>query len=109
MAKNNKEICCLCGKTVDKVNKLFKQYKQLLSMDNIKLEFEDDALHRIAEIAFEKNVGARGLRSIIEKSMRKVMYDIPDIVGAKKVIVTRGVIEGTEEPLVYGARNKKIA
>ena len=90
-------------------NALTKQYKQLLAMDNIKLEFEDDALHRIAEIAFEKSIGARGLRSIIEKSMRKVMFDIPDIVGAKKVIVTRGVIEGTEEPLVYGARNKKIA
>ena len=57
----------------------------------------------------KKEIGARGLRSIIEKAMQKVMYSIPDMTDAKKVVVTSGVIDGTEDALVYGARNKKIA
>lgn len=90
-------------------NALIKQYQELLSMDNVKLEFEESALHRIAELAVKKEIGARGLRSIIEKAMQKVMYSIPDMADAKKVVVTSGVIDGTEDALVYGARNKKIA
>lgn len=90
-------------------NALTKQYQELLAMDNVKLEFEELALHRIAELAVKKEIGARGLRSIIEKAMQKVMYSIPDMTDAKKVVVTSGVIDGTEEALVYGARNKKIA
>ena len=90
-------------------NALTKQYKELLAMDKVKLEFEESALKRIAELAIEKNIGARGLRSIIERAMQQVMFEIPDIVGARKVVVTHGVIDGTEEPIVYGARNKKIA
>lgn len=90
-------------------NALTKQYKELLSMDGVKLEFEESALKKIAELAIKRNIGARGLRSIIEKAMQKVMYTIPDLSEAKKVIVTPGVIDGTEEAVIYGARNKKIA
>ena len=90
-------------------NALTKQYQELLAMDNVKLEFEESALKKIAELAVKKEIGARGLRSIIEKAMKKVMYSIPDMTDAKKVVVTSGVIEGTEDALVYGARNKKIA
>lgn len=90
-------------------NALTKQYQELLAMDNVKLEFEESALHRIAELAVKKEIGARGLRSIVEKAMQKVMYSIPDMTDAKKVIITSGVIDGTEDALVYGARNKKIA
>ena len=90
-------------------NALTKQYQELLAMDNVKLEFEESALYRIAELAVKKEIGARGLRSIIEKAMQKVMYSIPDMTDAKKVVVTSGVIDGTEDALVYGARNKKIA
>lgn len=90
-------------------NALTKQYQELLSMDNVKLEFEESALHGIAELAVKKEIGARGLRSIIEKAMQKVMYSIPDMTDAKKVIITSGVIDGTEDALVYGTRNKKIA
>lgn len=78
-------------------------------MDGVKLEFEEPALKKIAELAIKKKIGARGLRSIIEKAMQKVMYTIPDLSEAKKVIVTSGVIDGTEEAIIYGARNKKIA
>lgn len=90
-------------------NALTKQYQELLAMDGVKLEFEDDALKRIAELAIRKEIGARGLRSIIEKAMQNVMFSIPDRADAKKVIVTSGVIEGTEEAVVYGNKNKKIA
>ncbi len=90
-------------------NALTKQYQELLAMDGVKLEFEDDALKKIAELAIKKEIGARGLRSIIEKSMQNVMFSIPDRTEAKKVVVTSGVIDGTEEAVIYGNRNKKIA
>lgn len=90
-------------------NALTKQYQELLAMDGVKLEFEEDALKRIAELAIKKGIGARGLRSIIEKSMQDVMYSIPDRSDARKVVVTSGVIDGIEEAVVYGSKNKKIA
>lgn len=90
-------------------NALTKQYQELLSMDGVKLEFEDDALKKIAHKAMERHTGARGLRSIIEKAMQNVMFSIPDRTDAKKVVVTSGVIDGTEEAVVYGNKNKKIA
>ena len=90
-------------------NALTKQYQELLAMDGVKLEFEDDALKKIAELAIKKKIGARGLRSIIEKAMQNIMYSIPDMAGVKKVVVTSGVIDGTEEAVDYGSRNKKIA
>ena len=94
---------------VEPKNALTKQYKELLAMDNVKLEFEESALKKIAELALKREIGARGLRSIIEKSMQKIFFSIPDMSDAKKVVVTAGVIDGTEEAVVYGARNKKIA
>lgn len=90
-------------------NALTKQYQELLAMDGVKLEFEDDALKRIAELAIKKEIGARGLRSIIEKSMQNVMFSIPDRTDAKKVVITSGVIDGTDEAVVYGNKNRKIA
>lgn len=94
---------------IEPKNALTKQYQELLAMDGVKLEFEEDALERIAELAIKKEIGARGLRSIIEKSMQKVMFSIPDRADVKKVVVTSSVIDGTEEAVVYGNKNKKIA
>ena len=90
-------------------NAITKQYQELLSMDGVKLEFEDEALRKIAELAIQKKTGARGLRSIIESAMQKVMFDVPDMASAKKVVVTADCVEGKADALVYGARNKKIA
>lgn len=90
-------------------NALVKQYQELLKMDGVKLEFEEAALHRIAKLAVEKNVGARGLRSIIEKCTKKIMYEIPDMTDAKKVVITADVVDGKSDAVIYGARNKKIA
>ena len=94
---------------VEPKNALIKQYQELLAMNNVKLEFEESALHRIAELAIKKEIGARGLRSIIEKCMKKIMYEIPDMTDAKKVVITADVVDGKADALVYGARNKKIA
>ena len=94
---------------IEPKNALTKQYKELLAMDGVSLEFEENALKRIAELAIKKEIGARGLRSIIEKAMQNVMYSIPDRSDAKSVVVTSGVIDGTEEAVVYGGKNKKIA
>ena len=94
---------------VEPKNALTKQYQELFAMDNVKLEFEESALYRIAELAIKKEIGARGLRSIIEKCIKKIMYEIPDMTYAKKVVITADVVDGKEDALVYGARNKKIA
>lgn len=90
-------------------NALTKQYQELLSMDGVKLEFDDGALHKIAELAIKRKSGARGLRSIIEKAMQKIMFDVPDMADVKKVVVTADCVCGKADALVYGARNKKIA
>lgn len=90
-------------------NALTKQYQELLAMDGVSLEFEEDTLKRIAELAIKKEIGARGLRSIIEKAMQNVMFSIPDRADVRKVVMTSGVIDGTEEAVVYGKWNKKIA
>ena len=90
-------------------NALVKQYQKLMSFDDIELEFTEDALKRIANLALERKIGARGLRAIVEKCMEKVMFLVPDIKGAKKVVVNADVVDGKSDALVYGARNKKIA
>lgn len=94
---------------VEPKNALIKQYQELMAMDKVKLEFDESALHRVAELAIKRNIGARGLRSILEKAMQKVMFDIPDMSNAKRVVITAGVIDEKEVAVVYGARNKKIA
>ena len=88
-------------------NAIVKQYKELLSMDGVELEFENEALKKIAELAIKRGTGARGLRSIIEKSMQKIMFDVPDMQNVEKVVVTKQCIEGKTDALVIG--KKQIA
>lgn len=90
-------------------NALVKQYQALFGMDDVKLEFLDTALERVAELANEREIGARGLRAILEQAMEKTMFEVPNIVGAKKVVITDGVIDGIEDAVVYGTRNRKLA
>lgn len=89
-------------------NALTRQYQELLSMDGVKLEFDKDALEKIAKNAIQRKSGARGLRTIMEKAMQKVMFDVPDMEKARKVVITGECIDGTGDALVYGARNKKL-
>lgn len=93
-------------------NALVKQYQELLAMDGVELEFEESeesALKRIAESAIKKDIGARGLRSIIEKAMKNVMFSLPDMTDAKKVVITPDVVDGEADAVIYGARNREIA
>ena len=76
-------------------NAILKQYQKLLEMDEVKLEFEDEALHAIAKKAKEKKVGARALRAIIEEFMLDIMYEIPKDDNIGKVIITKEYIEKT--------------
>ncbi len=78
-------------------NALYKQYQKLLSLDGIELSFEDDALRAIAHEAIERNIGARGLRSIMEEIMMKPMYTLPSRTDIEKVIVTKGYVKKEEE------------
>ena len=76
-------------------NSLCKQYKKLFGIDGVELEFEEDALRAVADLAIKREIGARGLRTILENIMIAPMYDIPSQNDIKKIVVTKDFIEGT--------------
>ena len=88
-------------------NALIKQYKQLFKIDDVELEFEEEAIEKIVEKAIERKTGARGLRSIIEEIMRDIMYDIPSNPKIEKCIVTKATVEGKEKPKIIINENKE--
>ncbi len=90
-------------------NALVKQYKKLFEMDGVELDFEDDALESVADQAYERKTGARGLRSIMEKSMMNVMYDIPSDDSISKCLVTKEAVENGGNPEVVKLIKKKNA
>ena len=81
-------------------NALYKQYRALFSIDGVELEFEEGAFRAVAKLALEREIGARGLRSILEGIMTGPMYDVPSDSTIKKLIITEGVVRGTEEPIL---------
>lgn len=81
-------------------NALVKQYQKFLELDNVQLEFKDEALKGIAAEALKRNTGARGLRAIIESIMRNVMYEVPSRADVAKCIVTKEVVLSKEEPIL---------
>jgi ATP-dependent Clp protease ATP-binding subunit ClpX len=87
-------------------NALIKQYKKLFEMDNVELEFEEEALKAIAKEAIKRKTGARGLRSIIEDTMKEIMFDIPSNEQVVKVIVSDETIR-TKTPQLVLAENGK--
>ena len=89
-------------------NAIIKQYKKLLELDNVKLEFEDEALDLIVEKAIERNTGARGLRAIIEDIMRDIMYEVPSNPDIETCIITRDVVEKKAEPKLVLRKVEKI-
>lgn len=91
-------------------NALIKQYQKLLAYDDVVLEFDDDAIDAITEVAISRKTGARGLRAIIEAVMTDVMFTVPSIDNVEKCIVTRDTVENGAQPtLVYAdvKKNKK--
>jgi ATP-dependent Clp protease ATP-binding subunit ClpX len=88
-------------------NALVKQYKKLLEMDNVELEFSSEALNHIAEEAIKRNTGARGLRAIIEDIMRDIMFEIPTREEIAKVIINEEAINNKKPELVMAEGEKR--
>jgi ATP-dependent Clp protease ATP-binding subunit ClpX len=89
-------------------NSIIRQYTTLLSYDNVKLEFADEALGAIADKAIEMEIGARGLRSIMEKAMLQTMYEIPSDRKIEKVLITKECITDSAPPLITKRPKPKI-
>ncbi|NMM63218.1 ATP-dependent Clp protease ATP-binding subunit ClpX [Clostridium sp. P21] len=87
-------------------NALVKQYKRLFEIDNVELEFKEEALEAIANEAFKRNTGARGLRAIIEDTMKDIMFDIPSREEIAKVVINKDTIE-TKKPELINAEGDK--
>lgn len=81
-------------------NALVKQYRKLFEMEGVALEFRDAALHTIAERCVEKKTGARGLRSILEKALLDIMYELPSLSHVSKVIIDEAAIHGETKPII---------
>ena len=80
-------------------NALLKQYKSLLKMDKVELDFSDEAIKRVAELTIERETGARGLRSIMENVLIPVMYNVPSDNTVEVVKITPDVVDGKSEPI----------
>ena len=93
---------------VEPKNALTKQYRHLLSLDNVDLVFEDEALSAAAELALERGTGARGLRSIVETTLLDVMFETPGNDSIRKVIITGAVVRGEARPVVLGDNGKLL-
>lgn len=88
-------------------NAVIKQYQELFKMDDVELEFDEEALKAIAKLAYDRKTGARGLRTIIEKSLMNIMFELPSRQDISKVILTKeSVLEGTDPKLVFKTNNK---
>ena len=88
-------------------NALVKQYQKLFDFDDVKLTFENEAVDRIAAMAYERETGARGLRSIMEKAMMDVMYEIPSDDSINECVITEACVEGTSQPLIVRGKEQK--
>ncbi|MER7796020.1 ATP-dependent Clp protease ATP-binding subunit ClpX [Microbacterium sp. NPDC096154] len=90
-------------------NALVKQYQRMFELDGVQLEFEEDALRAIADLAVERKTGARGLRAILEDVLGPIMFEIPSSEDVAKVIVTRAAVEEGADPTLVLAQKKKSA
>lgn len=89
-------------------NALVKQFKELFMMENVELNFTDDAIEAIAEKAIARKTGARGLRSIMESLLLDLMYSVPGEEGVEKITINGKVVMGDAEPLLSGAKIAKV-
>jgi ATP-dependent Clp protease ATP-binding subunit ClpX len=80
-------------------NALVKQYQRLFEMEDVRLEFSDDAMSAIAQKAIVRKTGARGLRSIMESILLESMYNLPELDGVEEIVINSEVVEGRAEPL----------
>jgi len=95
---------------VEPKNALVKQYQKLFDMEDVELEFAEEALHSVAKKAIERKTGARGLRSILEGILLDTMFDLPSMEGVDEVHIDKDVVEGRKDPVrVYAKKEKSAA
>jgi ATP-dependent Clp protease ATP-binding subunit ClpX len=87
-------------------NSILKQYKHLFAMEQVELEVMDDAIEFIAEEAIRRETGARGLKALFEEALSDVMFDLPNMSGLKKCVITRTVLEKKSQPLFEYSKKK---
>ena len=79
-------------------NAIVKQYRRMFEIEGVELEFEPEALQEMARLALERKTGARGLRAIAEQTLQQTMFDVPSDLSVAKVVVTKGAVDGEEQP-----------
>ncbi|MBN2364856.1 MAG: ATP-dependent Clp protease ATP-binding subunit ClpX, partial [Calditrichaeota bacterium] len=94
---------------VEPKNSLIKQYKKLFELEDIELKFTEKALRDIVRMALKRKTGARGLRSILEKVMLEVMFQIPSLENVTECLITEDVIAEQGEPVLKFGKSKKSA
>ena len=94
---------------VEPKNAITRQYQALLRMDNVELEIQDDALEAIAQKAIDRQIGARGLRAVMEQTMTRIMYAIPSDLSIRKVIITPACVAGGEPTIIRDTRQPRAA
>lgn len=93
---------------VEPKNALVKQYQHLLSLDNVELLFDESALQAAAHLAIERETGARGLRSIIEKCLLDVMFEVPGRQDIRRVVIDGDAIQGQHKPTIYSSDGRRM-
>ena len=89
-------------------NALVKQYTKMLELDDVELQFDENALTAISELAIERKTGARGLRSIIEEALIDIMFDIPSSNDVSKVVITEDTIRDNKLPNLFDSEGNLI-
>ena len=92
---------------VEPKNALTKQYEKLFAMDNVVLEFTPEALDAVAQKAVERQIGARGLRAVMEQTMTKIMFAIPSDLSINKVVITPECIDGAMPKITRNKTNPR--
>ncbi|HMB20622.1 MAG TPA: ATP-dependent Clp protease ATP-binding subunit ClpX, partial [Spirochaetota bacterium] len=90
-------------------NALIKQYEKMFSFEDVELQFEDEAITEIANIAIERESGARGLRAVLEKVMMDLMYEIPSKESISKVVINRDTVSENKDPVIEYKSEEKSA
>ena len=90
-------------------NAIIKQFEASFSIDDVKLEFTEDAITAIADMAITQKTGARGLRSIVEKLLLDSMFDAPSIKGSKEIIITDDIVNQKAKPEIIRTASQKTA
>ena len=95
---------------VEPRNSLLRQYKKIFLLEGIQMELTDEAVQAVASLALKKGTGARGLRTILEKTMLDLMYEMPSKKGeVAKIVINADVVNGIRLPLIFGKNDEEVA